>query len=127
MGLVRDIVGRVVGEAHGDAELATERLMAWLNSDAVTESILGDLLRELHASPTQARSLAPELARAMDVVDAQAAGDDARARRMFRELLDPRESPTFAGMTERAMEQTLLLPLVRMVIDEADRFPIADE
>jgi hypothetical protein len=32
-----------------------------------------------------------------------------------------------AGVTERAMEQTLLLPLVRMILDEADRFPIADE
>jgi hypothetical protein len=127
MGLAREIVRRVVGEAHGDAELATERLMVWLNSDAVTESTLGDLLRELHASPAQARSLAPELASAMDIVDAEAAGDDARARRMFRELLDPRENPTFAGMTETAMEQTLLLPLVRMILDEADRFPIADE
>jgi hypothetical protein len=127
MGFARDIVQKVVEEAHGDAELATERLMAWLNSDAVTESTLGDLLRELHASPDQARSLAPELASAMDLVDAQAAGDDTRARRMIRELLDPRESPTFAGVTERALEQTLLLPLVRMVLDEADRFPIADE
>jgi hypothetical protein len=127
MGLAREIVRRVVGETHGDAELATERLMAWLNSDAVTESTLGDLLRELHASPAQARSLAPELASAMDIVDAEAAGDDAGARRMFRELLDPRENPTFAGMTETAMEQTLLLPLVRMILDEADRFPIADE
>ena len=63
----------------------------------------------------------------MDIVDVQAAGDEARARRMFRELLDPRESRTFAGVTERAMEQTLLLPLVRMILDEADRFPIADE
>jgi hypothetical protein len=127
MGLARDIVRRVVLEAHGDAELATERLMAWLNSDAVTESTLGDLLRELHASPAQARSLAPELASAMDTVDAQAAGDDGRARRMIRELLDPRESPTFAGVTERAMEQMLLLPLLRMILDEADRFPIDDE
>jgi hypothetical protein len=127
MGLAMDIVRKVVGEAHGDAELATERFMEWLNSDAVTETTLGDLLRELHASPAQARSLAPELASAKDVVDARAAGDDARARRMFRELLDPRESPTFAGVTERAMEQTLLLPLVRMILDEADRFPIADE
>jgi hypothetical protein len=127
MGLARDIVRRVVLEAHGDAELATERLMAWLNSDAVTESTLGDLLRELHASPAQARSLAPELASAMDTVDAQAAGDDGRARRMIRELLDPRESPTFAGVTERAIEQMLLLPLLRMILDEADRFPIDDE
>jgi hypothetical protein len=127
MGLARDIVRNVVEEAHGDAELATERLMAWLNSEAVTEETLGDLLRELHASPAHAKSLAPELASAMDLVDAQAAGDEARSRRMFRELLDPRESPTFAGVTERAMEQTLLLPLVRMVLDEADRFPIADE
>jgi hypothetical protein len=127
MGLARDIVRKVVEEAHGDAELATERLMAWLNSDAVTELTLGELLRELHASPIQAQSLAPELTRAMDIVDAQAAGDEVRARRMLRELLDPRESPTFAGVTERAMEQTLLLPLVRMILDEADRFPIADE
>jgi hypothetical protein len=127
MGLARDIVRPVVGEAYGDAELATDRLMAWLNSDAVTESTLSNLLHELHASPAQARSLAPELASAMDIVDAQAAGDDARARRMFRELLDPRESPTFAGLTERAMEHTLLLPLVRMILDEADRYPIADQ
>jgi hypothetical protein len=127
MGLARDIVRRVVGEAHGDAELATERLMAWLNSDGVTELTLGDLLRELHASPAQARSFAPELARAMDIVDAQAAGDDARASRMLRELLDPRESPTFPGVTERAMEEMLLLPLLKMILDEADRFPIDDE
>jgi hypothetical protein len=127
MGLARNIVRKVVKEAHGDAELATERLMAWLNSDAVTESTLGDLLRELHASPAQARSLAPELASAMDIVDTQAAGDEGRARRMFQELLDPRESPTFAGVTERAMEQTLLLPLLKMILDEADRFPIANE
>jgi hypothetical protein len=37
--------------------LAAERLMAWLNSDTVTEATLGDLLRELHASPTQAKLL----------------------------------------------------------------------
>jgi hypothetical protein len=127
MGLARDIVRKVVEEAHGDAELATERLMAWLNSDAVTESTFGDLLRELHASPAQAKSLAPELTRAMDIVGAQAAGDENRATRMLRELLDPRESPTFARVTERAMEHALLLPLLNMILDEADRFPIADE
>jgi hypothetical protein len=127
MGLTSDIVRRVVVEAHGDAELATDLLMAWLNSDAVTESTLGDILAELHESPAHAVSLTPELASAMENVYVQTEGDEARATRMLRELLDPRESPTFADVTDRAMEQTLLLPLVRMILDEAERFPIADE
>jgi hypothetical protein len=127
MGLARDIARRAVVEAHGDAELATDLLMAWLNSDAVTETTLGDILGELHESPAHARSLTPELVHAMDNVYAQTGHDDARATRMFRELLDPRESPTFTGLTERAMEQTLLLPLVKMILDEAERFPPGDD
>jgi hypothetical protein len=127
MGLARDIVRRVVVEAHGDAELATDLLMEWLNSDAVAETALRDILGELHESPAHARSLTPELIRAMDNVCAQTGNDDAQATRLFRELLDPMESPTFAGLTERAMEETLLLPLVRMILDEAERFPSGDE
>jgi hypothetical protein len=127
MGLAGDVVRRVVGEAHGDAELATDLLMAWLNSDAVTETTLADILGELHESPAHAISLTPELVRAMDHVYSQTGNDDARATRMVRELLDPRESPTFAGLTERAMEQTLLLPLVRMILDEAEQFSPGDD
>ena len=127
MGLARDIARRVVVEAHGDAELATDLLMAWLNSDAVTETTLGHILGELHESPALAISLTPELVQAMDNVYAQTGHDDVRATQMFGELLDPRESPTFAGLTERAMEQTLLLPLVKMILDEAERFPPGDD